>query len=117
MVVWRICKARHVASAFSGIGAEKVGGRWNHKGERMVYTSSSLSLAALELFVHVELGGLPNDLQRFSASLPDTVPAEELTVKDLPKNCASIRRRCGCVKSARGGCAGSDRWFSSFPRR
>ena len=86
MLVWRICKQPHVASAFSGIGAEKYGGRWNHKGDRMVYASSSLSLASLELFVHLEPAFIPHDLYSIVATVPDSVSREELTVVDLPAN-------------------------------
>jgi RES domain-containing protein len=86
MLVWRICSQRHVPSAFSGIGAEKHGGRWNNKGDRIVYTSTSLSLATLELFVHLEPASLPNDLYSIVATIPDTVSVEELTPADLPPN-------------------------------
>ena len=86
MQVWRICAQRHVPSALSGIGAEKHGGRWNHKGDRMVYTSSSLSLATLELFVHLEPACLPNDLYSIVVTIPDTASFEELSLADLPAN-------------------------------
>jgi RES domain-containing protein len=86
MLVWRICKKRHLRSAFSGIGAEKLGGRWNPRGERMVYASSSLSLASLELFVHLEPKLIPPDMCSVVATVPDSVLFEELTVKRLPKN-------------------------------
>ena len=86
MQVWRICKQRHVPNAFSGSGAEKHGGRWNHKGDRMVYASSSLSLASLELLVHLEPACMPNDLCSIVAAIPDTVSFEELTPADLPAN-------------------------------
>jgi RES domain-containing protein len=86
LIVWRICKKRHRAGAFSGIGAEKHGGRWNRKGERMVYASSSLSLAALELFVHLEPRLIPDDLIWIKATIPDSVSSEMLSVKALPAN-------------------------------
>lgn len=60
---WRIVKTRHTADAFSGEGARTYGGRWNSPGVAMVYTSSSKSLATLELLVHVES---PRVLQSFS---------------------------------------------------
>lgn len=50
---WRIVKAKHVASAFSGEGASKTGGRWNSRGVAVVYASGSQSLAVLETLVHV----------------------------------------------------------------
>lgn len=37
-----------------GSGARKYGGRWNSVGTAVVYASSSLSLATLELIVNVE---------------------------------------------------------------
>ncbi len=86
MQVWRICKRQHVSDAFSGIGAEKSGGRWNHKGRRMAYTSSSLSLAALELFVHLEPNLIPDDLYSVSATIPDAASKQRLSAKDLPKH-------------------------------
>lgn len=51
---FRICKTRHKASAFTGEGARLNGGRWNSPGKAVVYTSSSLSLATLEVLVHLE---------------------------------------------------------------
>jgi RES domain-containing protein len=50
---WRIVKAKYAETAFSGEGAAKVGGRWNSRGQWVVYTSGSLSLAALEMLVHL----------------------------------------------------------------
>jgi RES domain-containing protein len=50
---WRIIKAKHAATAFSGEGAAKTGGRWNSRGVPVVYTSSTKSLAALESLVHL----------------------------------------------------------------
>ena len=51
---WRLVKAKHAATAFSGMGARLAGGRWNHPGDAVVYVSGALSLAALELFVHLD---------------------------------------------------------------
>jgi len=50
---WRIVKSRHASTAFDGEGAWLYGGRWNSPGTRMVYTSSSVSLAVLEVLVHL----------------------------------------------------------------
>lgn len=46
-------KERHSANAFDGEGARLHGGRWNSRGNRMVYASATLSLAALESLVHL----------------------------------------------------------------
>jgi RES domain-containing protein len=50
----------------------------------MVYTSTSLSLAALELFVHLEPGLAPADLVYLSAILPEGEPARTLDSAELP---------------------------------
>lgn len=50
---WRIVREEHGSAAFDGEGAWRFGGRWNSRGIRMVYTSGTLSLAALETLVHL----------------------------------------------------------------
>lgn len=51
---WRIVSTRFSNDAFSGEGARLYGGRWNSPGTRMVYTAASISLATLELLVHLD---------------------------------------------------------------
>lgn len=74
-VVWRIASdaPAYEAHDLSGKGAELSGGRWNRKGSPVVYTASSLSLAALETAVHLAAGDLP--LNRFVVriEIPDDV--------------------------------------------
>lgn len=50
---WRIIKERRAATAFTGKGAAKLGGRWNSRGVSVVYTSATKSLATLESLVHL----------------------------------------------------------------
>jgi RES domain-containing protein len=54
ITVFRIVKRKHVATAFTGYGAKLAGGRWNSPGIAVVYASATLSLAALEILVHVD---------------------------------------------------------------
>jgi RES domain-containing protein len=58
---WRIVPARQAGNAFSGEGARLHGGRWNHRGTPVIYTAGSVSLAALEMLVHLEVSQLLND--------------------------------------------------------
>ena len=51
---WRITKAKHAATAFSGGAAKTFGGRWNSPGTAIVYTAGSVSLAILEMLVHLQ---------------------------------------------------------------
>lgn len=69
--VWRIVKKKYSTTAFDGEGARISGGRWNHDGVSMVYTSSTLSLAALELFVNLD--GPPH---MALVSIPAYIPKE-----------------------------------------
>ena len=50
----------------------------------MVYASTSLSLAAIELFVHLEPVQAPNDLVYLSAVLPSGEPALTFQADQLP---------------------------------
>ncbi len=84
MRIWRICRARFADEAFSGQGARRFGGRWNSPGVPMVYSSSSLALAAMELFVHLEPNQQPDDLVSIAATLPEGEPALRLEPSDLP---------------------------------
>lgn len=86
MDVWRICLSKHEASAFTGQEGMKTGGRWNYKGRPMICTSENLSLAALELFVHVSPGILPADLISLRGKFPDSISVEEINESHLPKN-------------------------------
>lgn len=83
MRVWRICLKRH--QAFDGEGAYQYGGRWNHPGTSVVYTSGSLSLGALEYFVHVDADTAPGDLVAISADVPDGVQIDRIRIANLPK--------------------------------
>lgn len=82
--VWRIVADRCRDRAFDGEGARLYGGRWNPPGIPATYTSFHLSLAALELFVNLEPGHLPDDLVAVPAHLPAGLPADELPLSALP---------------------------------
>jgi len=55
---WRIFKSRRARSAFDGEGARLYGGRWNSPGTRVVYVAGSVSLAVLEVLVHLGDAGV-----------------------------------------------------------
>lgn len=54
ITAYRICQRRFVKNAFDGEGARLNGGRWNSPGTRLVYLAGSISLAQLEMLVHLE---------------------------------------------------------------
>ena len=82
MIVYRLSKA-HYDQDLSGKGAELVGGRWNSRGNAMLYTSQSIALCVTEIAVHVPLGILPKDYQLIHIEIPDE---DFLEVKRLPKD-------------------------------
>ena len=81
---WRLVKEKHASTAFSGMGARLAGGRWNLAGDAAVYVSGTLSLAALELFVH--LG--PRSTAAFGlVGIPVEIPEQLISEPpNLPKN-------------------------------
>lgn len=84
MMVYRIVNLKYKEDAFSGIGAEKVGGRWNEKGTRAVYCSENISLALLEYYIHSEnVTYLPGKIGVAKIEFPDEFEIQEL--KELPK--------------------------------
>jgi RES domain-containing protein len=91
MKLWRICRAVHAASAFSGDGARIYGGRWNSQGVRIVYASSSLSLAAVETFVNLEPNLRPDDLVSIEGQIPDGLATERVDLNSLPRKWYALR--------------------------
>jgi len=92
MRVWRICKADHAATAFTGEGAILYPGRWHHPGTRIVYCSESRALAALEQLVHLHRNQLPPHFACFGVEIPDSLAITEVRLQDLP---AEWRRHPG----------------------
>lgn len=79
MIVYRIANVKYKELTLSGIGAEKVGGRWNKVGTRAVYCSENISLALLEYFVHSEnIAYLPKEIVVAKIQFPDDFVIEEL---------------------------------------
>jgi RES domain-containing protein len=84
LIVWRICKKLRAPTAFDGEGARRYPGRWNHKGVPIVYSASSLALASLEYFVHLDPDDWPDDLVSIGAEVPDALLTDVVDAKALP---------------------------------
>ena len=82
MIVWRLTLKQHAAP--DGEGARRYGGRWNTPGTPVVYTSGTLSLAALEYLVHVDSDILPDGLVSIRATIPDGLKIEAISASHLP---------------------------------
>lgn len=91
--------------ALDGEGARLYGGRWNSEGAAVVYASATLSLAALEYLVHVDIAEVPADLVALGIEVPDDAVAAVVGVSDLP----SDWKRPGAAGSADLG----DAWVAA----
>jgi RES domain-containing protein len=88
--IWRISKHKYAATAFNGEGARRFGGRWNSKGKSVVYTSATLSLAALETFVHMEIEDAGNMFAYIKADILEDIRIDRIDISQLPSNWRNI---------------------------
>ena len=98
----------YAAEAASGEGSRLYGGRWNSRGVRIVYASTSLALAAIETFVNLEPNQAPDDLVFIEGVIPDAVDIGRLDVSSLSAGWRKSRDE----SLHRFG----DEWVSASPR-
>ena len=82
MRVWRIASAAH--SAFDGEGARRYGSRWTPRGVPAVFTSATLSLAALERFVNTDPDLELMNLVAIAVDIEANIAIETVPVGDCP---------------------------------
>ncbi len=85
ITAWRIFKKKLKASAFTGEGARRFGGRWNSKGKSVIYASQSPSLAVLEILVHLQKQDFLNAYLLAAISFDDSLIIT-LPKSKLPSN-------------------------------
>ncbi len=71
MQAYRLIKARYASDPLDPQGAKRYGGRWNSKGKAVLYAADSISLAALELLVHLHRSTILNHYVLVTVELPD----------------------------------------------
>ncbi len=71
---------------WSGEGGLHVDGRWHLAGQRVVYAAQSLSLAQLEVLVHISDRRQIPPLVYGEADVPDDVPVEIVEAARLPRD-------------------------------
>jgi RES domain-containing protein len=82
--VWRIASAAH--ATFDGEGARRYGSRWTPRGLPAVFTSATLSLAALERFVNTDADLEPMDLVTIAVDIETNIAVETVTAADVPSD-------------------------------
>jgi RES domain-containing protein len=85
MFLYRIANKKYKDFTLSGIGAEKVGGRWNEVGTRAVYCSENVALAFLEYYIHSDnIATLPKNILLAKHFIPDDFKIDSL--EQLPED-------------------------------
>ncbi len=83
--LFRISTSEHI-NDITGTGARIYGGRWNHAGYPVVYTSGSRSLAALEFLVHVPMALAPENLSIVEINIQENIERKSIKKSQLPSN-------------------------------
>lgn len=84
--------AKHV---FSGEGGLYVAGRWNYKGRKVIYCSSSLSLCTLEWLAHNGLSVSGYSYFKYTITVPQKL-IRTFNISDLPKGWQQSPPLCCC---------------------
>ncbi len=88
LTAYRLSLRQYASRAFLGEGARKAGGRWNPRGTSAVYTSATLSLAALEFLVHFSGPQDAPELASFSIRFDSKLVSE----LELPQHWRRLKR-------------------------
>jgi RES domain-containing protein len=80
MLVYRLCQKKYNTDT-KGNGAFLYGGRWNHSETYMLYTAEHISLAVLEMMVHIKVSKFDIPYSLICFQLPDTKFKELDTAK------------------------------------
>jgi RES domain-containing protein len=84
--VYRLARADLHASLWSGDGGLHVDGRWHTAGRRIVYTAQSVSLAQLEVLVHIsDRRQMPPRIYG-DAEIPEGMHVEIIDAARLPND-------------------------------
>lgn len=84
MIVYRFSHPKY-ADDISGNGARLKGGRWNHPGIAVLYTSSSISLGLLEVLANANTLEQLQMIQLIEIEIPGDPVIHEITLHKLKK--------------------------------
>ena len=92
ITLWRLDRDKYVNEdcCLNGVGASKTSGRWNKEKEEVVYTSANISLAFLEVYIHLDLhNSSPENIIEYSSRrivqiYVDGLDYEEVKIDRLP---------------------------------
>ena len=84
MEVFRLQNTKYPIG-LSGVGAAKIGARWNSKGTEVIYTAQNRALAMAEVAVHLTLATMPKGFAMITIEIPDDLEVYVLDNKKLSK--------------------------------
>jgi RES domain-containing protein len=102
MKVFRISALKYA----DGLQASGIAARWNRKGQKVIYTAESRSLACLENVVHSSKMGLMGLFKILIIEIPDSLKMEISEEKALPASWKKTDNYRDCQKIG-------SLWFSS----
>lgn len=85
MIVYRLTSGVF-SNDLSGRGAKLYGGRWNSFGLPALYTTEHISLAVLEILVHIKNFQTPLNYYLITLEIPENVPLVSIDFKKMKKN-------------------------------
>ena len=92
MEIYRICLAKYASELIASGNP----GRWNLRGQLVVYAAGSRALACLENVVHRSGEGLNSLFKVIRIEVPDTLSIEELTLAQMPPEWQLPRHYARC---------------------
>ena len=92
MEIYRICLAKYAGDLFASGNP----GRWNLRGQLVIYAAGSRALACLENVVHRSGEGLNSLFKVIRIEMPDDLPIEDLALDQLPAEWQLPRHYARC---------------------
>jgi RES domain-containing protein len=89
MKIYLLSRKKH-ANDLSGTGARLFGGRWNSRGINALYGAENISLAKLEVTVHLDLDIIPDDYFLIEIEIPENINIKVLEKEVLEADWNSI---------------------------
>ena len=85
MIVYRLTSGEF-SNDLSGTGAKLYGGRWNSSGLPALYTTEHISLAVLEILVHIKNLQTPLNYYLITLEIPENAPLVSIAYKKMKRN-------------------------------
>ena len=86
MLVYKICREKYSKK----LSASGVSNRWNKEDELVIYTGSSIALAALENIAHRASINIAKPYKLLKIEIKEQTLIKEIDLKQLPKNWRSL---------------------------